>query len=78
MTKKELRKEIMTYYRKNIDNKAGNNLIPYEFVDLYAFCLKEFNWWWCRNSKFYNRQWYCGALQACCEFEDDFREVYNL
>ena len=24
------------------------------------------------------KEWYAGALQACYQFEDDFKEVYNL
>lgn len=78
MTKKELRKKLLEYYKEHSSNKVSNRVMPYEFIDLYAYCLKVFNWWYCKNSKYYDSSWYCGALEACYHYENEFKEVYNL
>ena len=68
MTKKELRQKLLKYYQKNIDKKINNRITPYKFIDLYALAMNELS----------QKEWYAGALQACYQFENDFKEVYNI
>lgn len=78
MTKKELRQKLLKYYQKNIDEKINNRIMPYKFIDLYALGLKENNFFALAMNDLSQKEWYAGALQACYQFEDDFKEVYNL
>ena len=78
MTKKELRKKLLNYYQKNIDKKINNRIMPYKFLDLYALGLKENNFFALAMNELSQKEWYARALQACYQFEDDFKEVYNL
>ena len=78
MTKKELRQKLLKYYQKNIDKKINNRIMPYKFIDLYALGLKENNFFALAMNELSQKEWYAGALQTCYQFEDDFKEVYNL
>ena len=78
MNKKELRQKLLKYYQKNIDKKINNRIMPYKFLDLYALGLKENNFFALAMNELSQKEWYAGALQACYQFEDDFKEVYNL
>ena len=78
MTKKELRQKLLKYYQKNIDKKINNRIMPYKFIDLYSLGLKDNNFFALAMNELSQKEWYTGALQACYQFEDDFKEVYNL
>ena len=52
--------------------------MPYKFIDLYALGLKENNFFALAMNELSQKEWYAGALQACYQFENDFKEVYNL
>ena len=40
--------------------------------------LKENNFFALAMNELSQKEWYTGALQTCYQFEDDFKEVYNL